>query len=246
MESEHEASALRFWAGDGAVSLALVRASGADDAPPCAGKQTLTGSVGSTGTVMQLALANSRQTSPATPFSGRATRPGTTTPASTFTTTSKKLITCTGRNKICREVFAVTVRTGKGPLVAHFTTSSRHCSDARLRISVDGGPKRLSPYLGPSKSTPEYTFEVAAGQHRVQVRAKAGSAAATSWTTFPSGRERSRSGLSARCRKARSDPASAGPCPTFGNPGPRRYRNAQRRGRDVSDCKLTPRSVTPP
>lgn len=155
-----------------AVSLALVRASGAGDAPPCAGTQTLKGSIGSTGSVMQLALANPYQTSPATPFAGRATRPGPTAPASTFTTTSTKLITCTGRNKLCREVFAVTVKTGKGPLVARFTTSSRHCSDVRLRISVDGGEERLSGYLGPTKSTPEYTFQVAAGQHRVQVRAE--------------------------------------------------------------------------
>lgn len=55
-----------------AIALALVRAGGAGNQPPCAGTQTLNGSVGPGGTTLLLALVNFASSSPPGPFSGKA------------------------------------------------------------------------------------------------------------------------------------------------------------------------------
>ncbi len=155
-----------------AVTLALKRASGAGDQPPCAGTQTLSGSVDASGTALLLELANAFQTSPAGRFAGKAKKPGAATPAGS-TKSHSVFVKCTGpKQQLCAPAYTVSLNVPAGPLVVQFTTSSGYCSEARLRISVDGGPERISPFLGPSKSTPAYTFDVSAGQHRVQVRAE--------------------------------------------------------------------------
>lgn len=68
------------------VSLALTRANGLGDAPPCAGSQTLNGSA--TATSLRLALVNSFQSSPPTAFARQGAAPGVTTTATRPTTTT--------------------------------------------------------------------------------------------------------------------------------------------------------------
>lgn len=155
-----------------AVTLTLQRASGAGDQPPCAGTQTLSGSVDTGGTALLLKLSNAFQTSPADRFAGKAKKVGAPKP-SVSTKSYSVFVKCPGPQKqLCSQAYTVSLNAPAGPLVVQFTTSSGHCSDARFRISVDGGPERVSAFVGPSKSTPAYTFNVSAGQHRVQVRAE--------------------------------------------------------------------------
>lgn len=155
-----------------AVTLTLRRASGAGDQPPCAGTQTLSGSVDASGAALLLTLANAFQTSPAGRFAGKAQKLGPGTPPAS-TKLYSVFVKCTGPKKqLCSQAYTVSTNAPAGPLVVQFTTSSGHCSDARFRISVDGGPERISAFVGPSRSTPAYTFAVGAGQHRVQVRAE--------------------------------------------------------------------------
>ena len=155
-----------------AVTLTLRRASGAGDEPPCAATQTLSGSVDASGTALLIKLANAFQTSPADRFAGKAKKLGLAKPP-VSTKSYSVFVKCTGPKKqLCSPAYSVTLNAPAGPLVVRFTTSSGHCSDARFRISVDGGPERISPFVGRSTSTPAYTFAVSAGQHRVQVRAE--------------------------------------------------------------------------
>lgn len=155
-----------------AVTLTLRRASGAGDQPPCAGTQTLSGSVDASGTALLLTLSNAFQTSPAGRFAGKAQKLGSEKPPAS-TKSYSVFVKCTGPKKqLCSQAYTVSTTTPAGPLVVQFTPSSGHCSDVRLRISVDGGPERISAFLGPSKSTPAYSFAVSAGPHRVQVRAE--------------------------------------------------------------------------
>ncbi len=155
-----------------AVTLTLTRAGGAGDQPPCAGTQTLNGAVDTSGTALLLKLANAFQSSPADRFAGKATKLGAPkTPASVKS--YSVFVKCPGPKKqLCSQSYAVLTNAPAGRLVVQFTTSSGHCSDARFRISVDGGIERISPFVRRSASTPAYTFAVRAGQHRVQVRAE--------------------------------------------------------------------------
>ena len=155
-----------------AVTLTLRRASGAGDQPPCAGTQTLSGSVDASGTALLLKLANAYQTSPAGRFAGKAKKLGVETPP-VSTKSHSVFVKCTGPKKqLCSQPYTASLNAPAGHLVVQFTTSSGHCSDVRLRISVDGGPERVSAFVGPRQSTPAYTFTVREGQHRVRVRAE--------------------------------------------------------------------------
>lgn len=155
-----------------AVTLALRRASGAGDQPPCAGTQTLSGGVNASGTALLLKLSNAYQTSPAGRFAGKAKKLGAPKPSVSTKSYSVFVKFPSPKKQLCSQAYTVSVNAPAGPLVVQFTTSSGHCSDARLRISVDGGPERISAFVGPRQSTPAYTFKVSAGQHRVQVRAE--------------------------------------------------------------------------
>lgn len=151
------------------ISLTLVRANGGGDQLPCAGMQTLKGSVGSSGTTLNLALANFAQSSPPTPFSGQARKLGTE-PA--FSKSFAVFVKCGLGKQLCPRAFVAMIQPPAGTLAVRFTMSSGHCSDARVRISIDGGAERVSPFLGAGKATPEYDFQVKAGTHRIQVRAE--------------------------------------------------------------------------
>jgi hypothetical protein len=154
-----------------AVTLALKRANGAGDQQPCAGTQTLSGSVDAGGTALLLTLSNAFQTSPVDRFVGTAKKLGSETHP-TSTKSYAVFVKCTGRQQLCPQAYTVALNAPTGPLVVQFTISPGHCSDVRLRFSVDRGPERVSAFLGPRKSTPAYTFDVKAGRHSVQVRAE--------------------------------------------------------------------------
>jgi hypothetical protein len=170
------------------VTLALRRANGGGDAMPCAGSQTLQGVVDPTGTAMSLTLANFAFSSPPDRFTGtaRAVAPTTTTTARTSSTTTSRptttipatnssytvLVKCSGRTQRCSNSFTTTVQTHKGTLVAHFTTASGHCSDARITISVDEKSPHTSAFIGRNTSTPAFSFAVTAGRHQVRVGAE--------------------------------------------------------------------------
>lgn len=151
------------------ISLNLVRANGAGDEYPCAGTQTLNGSVGPGGSTLTLTLVNFAQTSPASPFTGQATRPGA---GETFEKSFSVLVSCgTTGSQVCPKAFVGVVRPDTGRIAVRFTMAP-HCSDVRVYISVDGGGERVSPFLGSREATRDYGFRVSDGPHRVQVRAE--------------------------------------------------------------------------
>ncbi|MDO8732086.1 MAG: hypothetical protein Q7L55_05880 [Actinomycetota bacterium] len=151
------------------ISLSLARASGRGDEYPCAGTQTLNGSVGPRGTTLILTLVNFAQTSPASPFTGQAT---SLRADETFKQSFSVLVSCgTTGSQICPKVFVGVVRPGSGRIAVLFTLA-QHCSDVRLYISVDGGVERVSPFLGSRQATRDYSFRIGDGPHRVQVRAE--------------------------------------------------------------------------
>lgn len=151
------------------ISLSLARANGAGDEYPCAGTQTLNGSVGPGGSTLTLTLVNFAQTSPASPFTGQATRPGAD---ESFEKSFSVLVSCgTTGNQVCRKAFVGVVRPESGRIAVRFTMA-QHCSDVRVYISVDGGGERVSPFLGSREATRDYVFRVSDGPHRVQVRAE--------------------------------------------------------------------------
>jgi hypothetical protein len=163
------------------VTLALRRANGGGNAMPCAGSQTLQGVVDPTGTAMSLTLANFAFSSPPDRFTGTARAVATTTTTTTTSTTTTipatnssytVLVKCSGQTQRCSNSFTTTVQTHKGTLVAHFTTASGHCSDARITISVDEKSPHTSAFLGRNTSTPAFSFAVTAGRHLVRVGAE--------------------------------------------------------------------------
>ena len=159
------------------VALALSRASGAGDTPPCAATQTLTGTVAANGRSMSLALVNAMQSSPAAPFTGTATPLAVTTTtvakARTATVVRSVFVACRkSQTQLCPVAYTTTLRTAAGPLALSFSAATSHCSDARFRFSVDGGRERVSPFVQPGGSTPVYTSTVGAGTHRIVVRAE--------------------------------------------------------------------------
>ncbi len=149
------------------ISLRLARASGGGDTFPCAGSQTLSGTVDPSGAAMLLTLSNRFQTSPPGRFEGKAKKLGATAAKS-----YPVFLKCKGGKQLCPKAFAVSAEAPSGTLTVQFTMSRGHCSDVRVRISVDGGPEKVSAFLGPGKSTPAFRFEVGPGQHRVRVRAE--------------------------------------------------------------------------
>lgn len=152
-----------------AVTLWLVRANGGGDEWPCAGTQTLNGEVEPSGRVMALALVNFAQSSPAAPFTGEAVWIGE---EPRYSKDFAVDVRCGTGRQMCRRAFVGTVRPPAGTLGVRFATWTGHCSDVRLRISVDGGRERVSPFISPGSTTPEYTFQVTAGAHRITVRAE--------------------------------------------------------------------------
>lgn len=153
-----------------AISLELVRSNGRGDELPCAGRQTLKGTVAPGGRSLSLSLSNFAQTSPPTPFLGVAKPVGAESPA--WARSYPVLVDCGVGRQLCPRAFTVTVRPPAGTLLARFTMSGTHCSDVRARISVDGGAERVSAYLPRLRSTPDFAFRVDAGSHRVRVRAE--------------------------------------------------------------------------
>ena len=152
-----------------AISLSLARANGAGDEYPCAGSQTLNGSVGPGGSTLTLTLVNFAQTSPASPFTGQASRPGAD---ETFEKSFSVLVSCGNTGKqICPKAFVAVVRPESARIAVRFTMA-KHCSDVRVYISVDGGAEKVSPFLGSREATRNYAFRVSDGPHRVQVRAE--------------------------------------------------------------------------
>jgi len=181
-----------------AVTIALTRMGGGD-LGACAGTQSLKGTVDAGGATMQLALVNAHATSPATPFTGKAKKAGataTTTTAAKATTTTKTSSTTAKTNatatltvgaakqfsvfvvcgaphkQLCPTLYTVGVKTPAGVLRARFITSNGHCSDVRLRLSVDGGGASASAFIGRSVATPWYAFPVSAGTHVLSLQAE--------------------------------------------------------------------------
>lgn len=170
------------------VDLSLELAGG--DQPPCAGSQTLKGTVGAGGTTMSLALANPHRSSPATPFIGKATpvkaasptppapaktKPSTsasggTTRSATFTAGGN----CTSTGQNCSAVWSHGFVTKKGPMTVSFVSGRGHCSDVRLHFRIGTGAETTSSWLlGPLKASPTYTLQIAtAGSHTLYVRAE--------------------------------------------------------------------------
>lgn len=145
------------------VRLNLTRAGG--DQQPCAGTQTLNGTVAPSGKALLLALVNAHQASPPTPFAGTATVSGTTTsyPVS---------ITCTGKSQLCQQSFVVTIAVGRSTVTTQFLTSGTYCSQGRFRLSVGSVQEQLSGWLGASQATPAFAFAKNSGTYPVRVRAE--------------------------------------------------------------------------
>lgn len=160
-----------------AVNLSLTLGGGGE--PPCAGTQTLKGTVGAGGTSMSLALANEHASSPASAFVGKATapKPVTTTPATTPRVVTKTAAftagaTCDKVHQLCPKAWTTSLKTGKGTLTMSFSAAASHCSDVRIRFSVDGGAERISSFISPRGATGAYAFSVAAGSHVLKLRAE--------------------------------------------------------------------------
>jgi len=169
-----------------AVSLSLKLAGG--DQPPCAGTQTLKGTIPTSGTSMSLALANEHATSPATAFVGKATapKPTPTTPAKTTPAPTpapaKPVVTktatytaganCDKVHQLCPNAYTTSLKTGKGTLTMSFTAAANHCSDVRVYFSVDGGGEHISSFVSKNNTTASYAFAVAAGGHTLKLRAE--------------------------------------------------------------------------
>jgi len=166
------------------VSLSLKLAGG--DQPPCAGTQTLKGTIAAGGTSMSLALANEHASSPATAFAGKATipKPAPTTPAKTTAApapakpaATKTAAYTAGANcdkvhQLCPNAYTTSLKTGKGTLTMSFTAAANHCSDVRVYFSVDGGGEHISSFVSKNNTTGSYAFAVAAGGHTLKLRAE--------------------------------------------------------------------------
>jgi hypothetical protein len=160
-----------------AVSIALTRAGGGIDAGLCAGTQTLNGTVDASGTTMQLALVNAHQASPATAFTGKAKKAGATATTTTLTVGvtrpfSVSIVCGAPHKQLCPTRYTVGVKTAAGNLRARFITSSGHCADVRLRLSVDGGAPSTSAFIGPAVATRWYAFAVSKGTHILSLQAE--------------------------------------------------------------------------
>lgn len=170
---------------DTTVRLSLTRAGG--DQMPCAGTQTLNGTVDPSGKALVLALVNPHQGSPAMPYTGLATKipdpppaatpkPATTTkPAATVsgkTTSYPVSVTCYGQSQLCAQSFVVNIQVGRSTVTTQFFTSGSYCSQARFRLNVGGVQEQISGWLGANQATPAFAFEKNAGNYQVRVRAE--------------------------------------------------------------------------